>query len=100
MANYNKLADLMGDHQELAIFRRFRKLNAKTLLYMQAEILHLENELKNIELEDSRSKDISCTILHASLFNLKNSSGTSHDTQWRKVLEIREKLKCYSKCRL
>ncbi|KAL8755121.1 MAG: hypothetical protein Q9184_004894 [Pyrenodesmia sp. 2 TL-2023] len=63
---------------------------------MQAEILHLENELKNIELEDSRSKEMSRSMLHASLFNLKRSSDGCHDTQWRKVLEIREKLKCYN----
>ncbi|KAL8993953.1 MAG: hypothetical protein Q9169_005959 [Polycauliona sp. 2 TL-2023] len=97
MANYNKLAALMGDHQDLAMFRRFQKLNMKSLLGMQAEILHLESELAEIEREDVRSGEKSRSLLHESVFNLKESHGSPHDTQWSKVLEVREKLEQYSK---
>lgn len=97
MASYNKLASLMGKHEELTIFRKFQNLNLKNLLYMQAEILHLEKELRIVELEDKQSEEKPRASLHASLFNLKESSGTSHDVQWRKVLEIREKLQVYRK---
>ncbi|KAL8715710.1 MAG: hypothetical protein Q9220_000377 [cf. Caloplaca sp. 1 TL-2023] len=87
----------MGEHQELASFRRFQSLGMKSLLYMQAELLHLENELKAIENEDQTSHDPERAYLHASVFNLKQSAGTSHEIQWRKVLEIREKVRLYSK---
>lgn len=98
MADYNKLVNLMGEHQELAIFRRYQNLNIKSLLYMQAEILHLEQELSIIELEDKRSEEKSRASLHASLFNLKESSGEAHGIQWSKVKDIQEKLRLYSKC--
>lgn len=97
MANYNRVAALMGDHQEMAAFRRFRRLNMKSLLGMQAEILHLESEVASIEREDERSEIKGCSSLHESAFNLKASGGTSHDLQWRKVLEVRERLEQYSK---
>ena len=97
MASYNRLAALMGEHQELAVFRRFQTLNAKSLLYMQAEILHLGSELKSIELEDQRSKDIHRASLHTSVFNLKESSDSDHHLQWSKATELRDKIKRYSR---
>ncbi|KAL8950148.1 MAG: hypothetical protein Q9222_003802 [Ikaeria aurantiellina] len=96
MASYNNLAVLMGEHQELATFRRFQRLNMKNLLYMQAEILHLEQELQNIEHEDSESKDTTRADLQASVFNLKETAETSDHAQWEKVLEIRKKLQDYN----
>lgn len=96
MADYGRLAALMGNHQELALFRKFAKLNAKNILYMQSELMHLEAELENVELENGGSGDPEKMAFLVSLFDLKDSSGTENDMQWRKVLEIREKLNCYS----
>jgi hypothetical protein len=39
---YPKLARHMGASPEIAIFRRFGALNAQNLLYLQAELVHLE----------------------------------------------------------
>lgn len=72
-------------------------MNVKSLLGMQAEILHLESELASIERKDERSEIKSRSSLHESAFNLKASWGSSYDLQWRKVLEVREKLEQYSK---
>ena len=96
MADYNKLASVVGSHQELTIFRKFSTLNAKSLLYMQSELLHLQSELEGIELENKYSDDTEKSAFLTSLFDLKASDGTSKDLQWRKVLEIRGKLKTYS----
>lgn len=96
MADYNKLADLVSAHEELAIFRRFGRLNAKNLLYLQADLAHLESELENIELEDKHSEDSEKSAYGNSLFDLRDSEGTCKDLQWRKVLEIRKKLRAYS----
>ena len=79
------------------MFRRFQKLNLKSLLGMQAEILHLASELATVEREDERSEDNSRSSLHKSMFNLKASGSSTHCYQWRKVLEVREKLEQYSK---
>lgn len=98
MGDYTRLAALIGAHQELALFRQFGFLNAKNLLYMQSELVHLEGELASIVLEDNCSGDGDKALFQTSLFDLKESSGTEKDLQWRKVMEIREKLKEYSKC--
>lgn len=89
MGDYTRLAALIGTHQELAIFRQFAAMRTKNLLYMQAELVHLEAELENIVREDRQES------FKGSLCNLKESSGTENDVQWRKVLEIRNKLKEY-----
>jgi len=96
MDGYYKLASLMSDHEELFMLRRFATANTKNLLYMQAEILHLEAELHDIALEDhsgcERHRNYEFCV-----FDLKESHGVrGSDAQWRKILEIREKLKEYS----
>ncbi|KAH0555816.1 hypothetical protein GP486_006237 [Trichoglossum hirsutum] len=99
MDGYDKLADLIGKHHEMVIFRRFSVLNAKNLLYLQAELVNLEEELKYIVQEDKSSGDEEKQHFPYSLWHLKHSlqlpDGRYH-IQWRKVLEIREKLKEYN----
>ncbi|MCJ1269864.1 hypothetical protein MMC22_009757 [Lobaria immixta] len=96
MGNYTRLAALIGNHEELALFRRFAALNAKSLLYMQAELVHLEAELENIANEDSYSGHGEKDSFEVSFSKLKDSCGTENDLQWRRVLEIRHKLKEYN----
>ncbi len=43
---YTALALLMGRVPEVAIFRRFSTLNARNLLYLQAELVQLEDDLE------------------------------------------------------
>jgi hypothetical protein len=60
MPGYEKITSLLGNDEDLAMYRRFRSLGTKTLLYMQAELLHLEEKLKNQvkrDLESSESKE-------------------------------------------
>ena len=96
MADYTRLAHLMGMHQELAVFKQFANLNAKNLLYMQSELVHLEAELSDIELENKRSGDSQKTSFQVSVFELKESVGSAKELQWRKALEMRTKLAEYS----
>ena len=56
MGDYTALASMMADHAEAAIFRRFDTLNIKNLLYMQAELVDLEDQLHDIESEDKKSE--------------------------------------------
>lgn len=114
MASYNKMVSMFAGHEEAAIFRRFDKLNRKTLLYMQAELIHLEAELKQIEIDDGSapSEDEEKKVDDekkfeeeekprnlSSVYDLKESAGTGNDLQWRKYKEIRGKLQAYSRWR-
>ncbi|KAL8741247.1 MAG: hypothetical protein Q9190_006124, partial [Brigantiaea leucoxantha] len=83
----------MANHKEVAIFRNFAALNVKSLLYMRAKLVHLEDELKIIEEED-RATVKSKTSLPFPVHELKRSDDT--EIQCRKYTEIREKLKVYN----
>ncbi|KAK8122450.1 hypothetical protein PG984_011120 [Apiospora sp. TS-2023a] len=51
---YTRLATFMGEHPEVAVFKRFSYLNTLALLHMQAELSVLEKEL-----QDQVKKDLS-----------------------------------------
>ena len=91
---YPKLAEYVAVEPQLAIFKRFGALNAENLLFMQAEIAGLEEELRQIVAADLKSPDKkvrksakSWRILYAA---------REHSAQWQKRMEIREKLRDYS----
>ena len=97
MAGYSKLAALKGRHHDLAILRQFSVLNAKNLLYMQGELIHLEAELRIIAAENATLQDSEKNDFEYSITTLMgpHKSKDGHE-QWAKILEIREKLKEYS----
>lgn len=97
-AGYPKLAFKMGDMPETAIFRRFGFLNAQILLYMQAELVSLEDRLRRIQARDNEASG-SRSLYAKNWFFLGNSKyqDDGDERQWELVKEIREKLKEYSK---
>lgn len=94
MAGYDRVASLMTGDKGLSIFRSFRKLNAKNLLYLQAEITLKENELNKIMQEDQESHDSYREMFSGSVLFLKGINEPSE--QWEKWLEVRELLEKYS----
>jgi hypothetical protein len=97
MDGYNRLAAVIGANHELAIFRRFSTLNAKNLLFMQGELIHLEAELKAIAREDKGSGDSEKAEFEFCIHTLRGPHECEDgDAQWRKILEIRQKLREYS----
>lgn len=94
MEGYAKIAHLMGEHPEFAIFRRFRALNMQNLLYLQAEIIHLEAELRRLAREDM--KHGGRQDHPHDWWSLSQGQEEGDAKQWEKVLEIREKLEEYS----
>lgn len=46
MTGYEKVANFMSDHDEMVIFKRFKFLNILDALYRQAELEHLEIDMK------------------------------------------------------
>ena len=96
MAGYSRLAALMRNRHDLAIFRQFSDLNMKNLLYMQGELVRLEVELEMIASENKNSTDRQKVDFEKSVTTMigphRAEDGHKH---WAKVLEIREKLKDY-----
>ncbi|MCJ1242533.1 hypothetical protein MMC14_010541 [Varicellaria rhodocarpa] len=92
---YARMADMVGQYPETAIFSRFARLNAKNLLYMQAELVQMEYELDTVAFEDSQGDDPNRRSFQAYVYNMKKARGPD-SLQWRMVLEIRQRLKEYN----
>lgn len=88
---YDRLAALMARDPGSSIYRSFSKLNAKNLLYLQAEIAYIQIDLQDIIEEDGQSEDK--VSFPFSVWDMKNSEDP---VQWEKVLEARKLLKEYS----
>jgi hypothetical protein len=95
MEGYAKVALLMGTHREYQIFRRFRDLNLQNLLYLQAEITHLEAELQKIA-EENLEHSGRRYFAH-DWWSLSQGENDGDSDQWEVVLDIRNKLGQYSK---
>ena len=84
--SYAGLASLMNANPEKAILRRFGDLNMLNLLYLQAELVDLEDELHEVAGEDDEmfTRDWG-RLAH-----------TEDERQWGIILEIRRVMKEYS----
>jgi hypothetical protein len=90
---YEHLAQFMGKYPALAIFRRFGALNLQNLLYLQAELLYLEDELQQIIQEDNQKGG---AVFSRDWYALREGSESGENTQYQLLLEIRKKLFEYS----
>ncbi|KAK4455312.1 hypothetical protein QBC34DRAFT_432663 [Podospora aff. communis PSN243] len=98
---YARLASLMSAHPETAVLRRFGYLNRLNLLYLQAELVNLENALSEAARKDARSGHIERAVYARDWQSLSESLNATKDdaddpTQWKTMLEIREKLREYN----
>jgi hypothetical protein len=93
---YPKLAKQMGQYPETAIFSRFGDLNAQNLLYLQAELVHLQARLRSYEASNSKSQNGNKALYARDWYWLENSAAEGDGEQWQTMLEIRTKLKEYS----
>ena len=96
-----RVADMMGSRPEMAVLRRFRKLNVLRLLEMQANLRILE---RNYEIEyaldakDHSPKTRSYMKNWAALDESAQGNGNTHQRDaWRKV---RDALEAYSESRI
>lgn len=109
MGNYLDLSKLMSNYPDVFILRKFSRLNVKNLLYYQAELAYLEQELEEIEDEDRLSDESSrngyatnwkSLGLRANIKHTSQDSGalrTPRDSlQWQTFLRLREVLNKYS----
>jgi len=97
MEGYPKLAQLMGnDHTDghFLIFQKFEQLSAQDLLYLQAEIINLQEDLSKSMKEDAESDEPERQLCAKDWAELSSSKDSE---QWEIWLEIRAKLKEYCK---
>lgn len=93
---YRAIAQFLAEEPGIVILNRFSTLNVQNLLYMQSELYHLEDELHEITKEDAASSCPTRQNYRYSFKELEHSLSGSEDFQWKKILEIRDKLKLYS----
>ncbi|KIW31454.1 hypothetical protein, variant [Cladophialophora immunda] len=96
---YPKYAHLVSHYPGMAMYRRFARLNAQNLLYMQSELAHLELELDTIAKEDSESDDATRQSFQTYAYNMRRAQGADAN-QWKKVIEIRNCLREYNEALL
>ncbi|KAF2099869.1 hypothetical protein NA57DRAFT_75374 [Rhizodiscina lignyota] len=94
MEGYTKVAQLMAAHDEFAILRSFKALSMQNLLYLQAELIHLESQLRDLARRDATRGD---RPHHThDWWSLSQSEEEEGVEQWEKFLEIREKIDKYT----
>ncbi len=97
---YDRLGRFMGEQPENAIFRRFGALAAEDLLYRQAELAELENDLRSYQEADKRSGERDrqhYAVAWKLLRDSANGKDGNDPRQWTTMLEIRAKLHDYRK---
>lgn len=57
MAGYAKVADFMSKHAEMATFQRFDFLHNLDIMFLQAELVHLEGDLRDSMMDDLECKN-------------------------------------------
>jgi hypothetical protein len=92
---YPRLAGRMEQLPETAIFRRFDALNARNLLYLQAELTSIEDDLINQERSDSL--DYAKRQYAVDWYWLSQSEDHGSTEQLDLVHKMRRTLKEYSK---
>lgn len=98
---YPQLSEYMGLLPHLGTFRSFRALGTKNILYLHAELVGLEEELRKCEEEDHKSGDNVRVNYRRCWQFLKLSDGQpcsgSSRQQIKIILDIRAVLKEYCK---
>ncbi|KAK0701901.1 hypothetical protein B0T26DRAFT_865916 [Lasiosphaeria miniovina] len=99
MEGYAKLASLMGAYPDVAIVRRFSALNMQRVLYLQAELVEMEFQLRRIEEEDKQSADVErsdCAFDWIALRGYREPIPSIPDRRWALMTAISSKLKEYN----
>lgn len=93
---YNKLSNFMVS-KNCPIFRQFQDSAARDLLYLQAEIIHLESEYQKVSKSDREASSDDERHLYAfEWWHLSQSEPRGFGgEQWALALDIRRKLREY-----
>lgn len=96
---YRRLASFMAESGQYAIFRRFGELNCLNLLFLQAELVSLEEKLKEAAAADGSTTENLRDLYdknRVTMARARDKDG-KYVKQWELALDIREVLEEYSK---
>jgi hypothetical protein len=98
--SYSTFADFIATDDELPIFRRFDRLNARNLLYLQGELIALEVQLQALDDEDAKNGSMD-VMLSAKCWEtlLLRAEEHPHETERMELIKkIRTVVRQYSRC--
>ena len=81
--------------QDHVILKQFRKSALRDILYLQAQLVHLETEYERVAEEDRSSEDPIKRFHDIDWFTLSCPENGLHCEQWTLALQIRSMLKQY-----
>ena len=97
MEGYAKIAAFMGEHPEFAMALRFSDINLLNILYLQAEIYGLLEDLRFIEKQNRSSASEDVKQFSLDWYTLANTLENGRkNKQWEKIEQLRPLLKEYS----
>jgi hypothetical protein len=90
---YDLVASCIDSERDLALYRRFGVLNARNLLYLQSELMALEERLKHLDgAANDRNKGVDTWSIPRSWYHLEKENREHLEV----VLKIRDRLEMYS----
>lgn len=97
MEGYAKVGQLMATYDQLAILRGFKSLSYQNLLYRQAEIIHLQDDLDKLIQRDVDHP--SRQLYSKDWWRLAHTCDSEEDKeQWELWQHLSKKLDEYSTC--
>ncbi|GME46450.1 uncharacterized protein LTHEOB_5762 [Neofusicoccum parvum] len=90
------MAKLMNDIPETAVFRRFGVLNSLNLLYLQAELMEIEQNMKDAQISDHYNPQGNKSLYAKNWFFLSVSKHDGDENQLSLAELAREKLEKYN----
>jgi hypothetical protein len=91
---YGLVASCIDSDNDLAMYRRFGVLNTRNLLYLQSELMALEEQLKQLDTaSNDRTKGVDVWSIPRSWYHLEKENGRHLEV----VLKIRDRLDAYSR---
>jgi hypothetical protein len=94
MVGYDELSELIGSYPELAIFRKFGPLSAQVLLSLQAELMHIQEDLELIAEHEREHPDRADLSRSWAKMNAATSLRGA-DARKNKIAEAKSKLETY-----
>jgi hypothetical protein len=93
---YPRLSERIACKPETGIYRRFDGLNARRILYLQAELCILENDLHLIEKQDNKGSKGKRAIYAVDYQCMLEEADGKQSDQIKLIEKMQEKLNQYS----
>jgi hypothetical protein len=93
---YPRLAERIAVKPETGIYRRFDALNARHILYLQAELILMEKELRELEVRDNNSKGGNRSRYAMDYKSMLEEPSSEDRLQLELLKKIQKKLRQYS----